>query len=842
MEEKAPSPATKANEKKTADAERSWFGKKINNGLKRVIRFGFKTLFSARIKGLENLTAIKGENTLIVANHISFLDGILLASTMPNEPVFAIDSAAYEKGRKNLFYRFLMSRMDMCPIDETKASKLRGLADKIKSGKPVVIFPEGRLTTSGALMQIFEGTAFVADEAKAKIVPVHLGGMEFLSFGITYLRQFPNKWFPKISVTVTPPQRLDLDDNLKGKPRRAARLRQLENIMDDLSIAALDTHKSLFDELRYAARHFGHKYAILDDLETGAARKPMTYGDVMTGACALGDAFRKMTAKGEYVGYLLPNAAGSSVTFWGLQEAGCVPALLNASADIPTLESCASTAKIKTIVTSRKFIEAADGKMKLKEKVAALSKTHKIVYLEDIKANIGAFAKIKAKTRAMLDLGGRGARRKEGSDPAAIIFTSGSEGTPKGVALSSTNILANVTQMSSVTDFSPQDKVFNAMPTFHAFGLCGGLLMPMLKGLRSYQYPTPLDGKNIPRAIYFYDATIMFGTNTFLKLYARNATNKDMLSLRRGKVFAGAEALEPSTAEAYQKRFGVQILEGYGMTEASPVVSVNVPGAYQTGTIGKLLPGMQARLTPMNEPGMEGNYQFEVKGPNIMLGYIKSDKPGEIQHLKNKDNPEGWHNTGDIISLRDSEEKPVILPQTTSEQPDITAKIERIVRNSFIKYAGRFKRFAKPGGEMVALDTIEHIARTASPSLKVEHAVIAHKQEGQGEQIIMFTTDPNLSRAKLTEAVQSLNRSPLGIPKDKAIFCIKEMPKLGTGKTDYVSLKKMYEKILAEKPVAAPSETDATEDFNDAAPAPVAPVAPAPAIKPETAPKPPQRS
>ena len=805
MEEK--SAATAAQSGIPADSERSWFGKKVNNGIKRILRFVFRTFFSARVRGLENLLATKGENTLIVANHISFLDGTLLAATLPNEPIFAIDSAAYEKGRKNLLFRFLMSRMDMCPIDETKASKLRSLADKIKNGRPVVIFPEGRLTTTGTLMQIFEGTAFVADESRAKIVPVHLGGMEFLSFGTTYLRQFPTRLFPRIAVTVTKPQTLEIDDNLKGKPRRAERLRQLEGIMEELSIAALDPSKNLFDELRYAARHFGHKYIILDDAETDASRKPKTYGDVITGTYALGCEFRKLADKGEFVGYLLPNAAGSAIAFWGLQEAGCVPAMLNASADVATIESCVSTAALKTIITSRKFIANAE-KLSLGEKIEVLSKSCKIVYLEDLKQNISALDKIRAKARMLLGLGGNNVRRKTGSDPAVILFTSGSEGTPKGVALSSTNILSNITQMSTITDFSPRDKVFNAMPTFHAFGLSGGMLMPMLKGLRSYQYPSPLDGKNIPRAIYFYDATIMFGTNTFLKLYARNASDKDMISLRRGKVFAGAEALEPETSDTYFKRFGIQILEGYGMTEASPVVSVNVPGAYQQGTIGRLLPGMEARLEAMTEPGMEGYYRLEVKGPNVMLGYIKADKPGEIQTLK-----DGWHDTGDLIRLRDKDGGLVVISEEMSPR-----KIRNLIKNSYIQHAGRLKRFAKPGGEMVALDTIETIARAASPSPKVAHAVIAHMMPGAGEQIVLFTTDPEMKREKLNAAAQTLKRGTLGIPKDKAIIVIDEMPRLGTGKTDYVTLKNMYEKILAEKSAASlPGAKEMEGTFNNAA-------------------------
>lgn len=767
--------------------QKSWASRLINRTVRAGLRLTFKLLFGAQIKGTENFKSVEGKPTLVIANHVSFIDGFLLGAALPVNAAFAIDTGMYEKLQKHPLVRFtplrfLLPHMDLHPMDTTKPQAIRTLTKLARAGKPVMIFPEGRLTTTGTLMQVFGGSATVAEKAKAEIVPIYMDGLNFLPLGATRLKNYPKRWFPKLSVTVLPPTRLDIPENISGKARRKAADEQLEKIMQEMPVKAVDKDRTLIEALHIAARNFGHKYDILDDPEG----EPLKYGRVLIGAYALGDKLAKVTSKGENVGFLLPNSKGAAVTFWGLQAYGRVPTMLNAKAEKTDMVSFTQTASLKTVVTSRRFVEMA----KLEDKIAALSENTKIVYLEDIKPKIGLFAKIKAMLHAK-DWLPRPKDAGKGGDPACIIFTSGSEGPPKGVVLSSTNLLSNVAQVHAVTPITPNDKVFNCMPIFHSFGLAGGMVMPMTKGLRSFQYPNPLDGKNIPKLVYFYDTTIMFGTDTFLNLYARNATDKDFSSLSRGMVFAGAERLQDETYDTWVDRFGVRVNNAYGLSEAAPAVAINVPGAHKRGTVGKLLPGLEAKLEPV--PDMEGSFKLSIRGPNVMMGYLKHDNPGVIQAP-----PGGWHDTGDIVSMTE---------------------------DGFVKLTGRAKRFAKIGGEMVSLDAVELIATAAAAKPDAAHATVLRQDPAGGDSIVLFTTDAALKADALAKAAKETGRSVLGLPKNPDIHVIAEMPKLPTGKTDYVSLKKMLAQLeggtaneTAAKPAAA---APAAAKFNQAsAPAP----------------------
>lgn len=735
--------------------------KTIDATIRGTLRLGFRVFLGAKIRGMENFKGLNGKPLVIVANHSSLLDGVILAATLPVKPAFAMSTDQYEKYSKNPIVRFFFKRLTILPIDPTKPQAIKTMARLAQSGTPVMIFPEGRLTPTGSIMQVFDGASAVADAADAQIVPVHIKGLHFLPFGTISLKNYPRTLFPDVAVTALPPRKLDIPEGLNPRQRRKARLQSLERIMHSLQVEAMDSDVSLYDDLKATVRHFGRKRTIIED----HTRTSLNYGQVLTGAEALGTALAKVTKPAEAVGFLLPNSNGAAVSFWALQAKGRVPAMLNASSDAPTLQSCLDTAEIKTIVTSRTFIQLA----KLEDKVAALAEKAKIIYLEDLKEKIGLPQKLAAlgRSRGLLPTKKTSVR---GNDPAVILFTSGSEGPPKGVVLSHANIRANVAQVTAITPITPGDKVFNALPVFHSFGLGGGLIMPMLRGIPSSQYPTPLDGKSIPKAIYMSDATVMFGTDTFLRLYARGTDNDaDMNRLRF--IFAGAEALTQETFDTYLHRFGVKIYEGYGMTEASPVVAINLPGMNERGTVGRLLPGMEAKLEPVAD--MEDGFKLLLRGPNVMLGYLKPELPGTLQPIA-----DGWHDTGDIV---------------------------RLTERGYIQIAGRAKRFAKVGGEMVSLDAIETIARAASPA--TEQAVILRQAPGQADQIVLYTTDAALKRDRLGVAAKDLNRSPLGLPANENIRVVPEIPKLATGKTDYMSLKKLDASFNA---AAAPKEAGAT--------------------------------
>jgi len=749
---------------------KSWLNRQLDKAFHAGLRLAFQTFFGASIRGTENFKGLEGKPTLIIANHVSFIDGFLLGAALPVSPSFAIDTGMYEKITKNPIVRFFVKRVDFHPMDTTNPQAIRELAKLAKAGKPVMIFPEGKLTATGTLMQAFGGAGTVADSAKANIVPIYMDGLNHLPFGATRLKSYPRKLFPKLSVTVMPPQKLDLPDDLTGRARRKARDEKMEKIFQEMPVKALDSNRSLMDALHIAARNFGYKRDILDDIDG----TPMNYGLLLTGAYALGEKLAKVTAKNENVGFLLPNSKGACVSFFALSAFGRVPTMLNAKAEQKDMLSYTETAQLKTIVTSRKFVQMA----KLEDKISALSEKCKVVYLEDVKETIGFGAKIKASLRAR-GLFPRPKDGLKGGDPAAIIFTSGSEGLPKGVVLSSTNLLSNITQVHAVTPITPNDKVFNCMPIFHSFGLSGGMIMPIMKGVRSFQYPNPLDGKNIPKLVYFYDTTVMFGTDTFLNLYARNATDKDFSGLRM--VFAGAERLQDSTYDMYVDRFNVRVNNAYGCSEAAPGVAMNVPGAHKRGTVGKFLPGIETKLEPM--PDMDNGFKLSVRGPNVMLGYLKNEEPGKLQPPK-----DGWHDTGDIVTINPA---------------------------GFVQLAGRAKRFAKIGGEMVSLDTVESIANAASLKKEVANATILRQDPVGGDTIVLFTTDPLLKREQLFKAAQDTGRSVLGLPKNPDIHVLAELPKLPTGKTDYVTLKKL---LLNPAPATDAAATTAAAEVKDAKP------------------------
>jgi acyl-[acyl-carrier-protein]-phospholipid O-acyltransferase/long-chain-fatty-acid--[acyl-carrier-protein] ligase len=309
-------------------------------------------------------------------------------------------------------------------------------------------------------------------------------------------------------------------------------------------------------------------------------------------------------------------------------------------------------------------------------------------------------------------------------------------------------LLANCHQLSARIDFNSADVVLNALPVFHSFGLTGGTLLPILGGVKTLLYPNPLHYRIVPALAYDSNATILFGTDTFLAGYARMAHGFDFYSLRY--VFAGAERVRDETRRAWNEKFGLRILEGYGATEAAPVIAVNTPMHFRAGSVGRLLPGIEARLDPV--PGIEEGGRFFLRGPNVMAGYLKADAPGVLQP------PEGgWHDSGDIVTI-DAE--------------------------GFITIRGRAKRFAKIGGEMVSLPAVEGYAAAVWPGS--DHAVVTRPDPRKGEQLVLFTTHQGAVAADLQAWGRANGVTELAIPRD--IRVIEALPVLGTGKLDYATL------------------------------------------------------
>ncbi len=746
--------------------EKSWFDKALDRAVRGGVRWVAKKVYGAKIEGLEHFEALKGKPYVITPNHISMLDAILLTASLPVEPAIAIDQDQYNKFMSHWWSRPFMKRVNLFPLNAQNPYAIKHLTRLAQSGTPVMIYPEGRLTRTGTLGKVFDGAALIAANAGVPIVPVYVEGLQRLPFGSATPITYPRRLRPEIKVIVNEPRLLEIPKDLAGREKRSARRRELQKAMQEMPVRALDKNKTLIGALHEAAGNYGMGREILDD----AMNRKVSYGKVLTGAYALGEKLAAITEKGENVGLILPNSAGAVMSLFGLNAYGRVAAFINPKSKLPELTANCETIAMKTLVTSRTMLaNMAEAERKpLEENLAELAKKYKIVYLEDIKADISATDKLRAGLRAR-GLAAKPADSPKGGDPAIIIFTSGSEGPPKGVVHSSTSLLSNVEQLHAVTPIQPADKVFNAMPVFHSFGMMGGILMPLLNGLPSFQFPSPLANKIIPGVIYDYDATIMFGSDSFLSNYAHYADDEDFMNI--DMIFAGGEALQDSTVKTYFERFGKPIYQGYGRSEQGPVVAISGPGFNRPGTMGRLLPMMEAKWEKME--GYDKGERLLLRGPNTALGYMKNDKPGIIQPF-----PDGWDDTGDVISH---------------------------TRDGYLIFEERAKDLAKIGAEYVPLSRIIKIAAAASLRPKAEHAAI----EGTNK-IVLFTTDPDLKATALAQAAKKLNVDPLGLPKNNDIHYMKELPHLGIGKVDKQALKKIFNAMAAGQLPAAEAAADET--------------------------------
>jgi acyl-[acyl-carrier-protein]-phospholipid O-acyltransferase/long-chain-fatty-acid--[acyl-carrier-protein] ligase len=707
--------------------------------LKTLLRVVCRWLFRIEVHG--RFEALDAQRLLIIANHESFLDGLLLGLYLPLPPVFIVHTSI----AKHRVFRLMLSLVDYLAVDPANPMAMKRVVKLIEAGRPVVIFPEGRITVTGSLMKVYDGPAFVAARTGATIVPVRVDGAT-RSYFSRVSGEIPQQWFPRISLTVLPETRISMPQAPSAKARRKLAGDAMRKIMQNMLFASIP-QRSLFEALVDAVRVHGRGVKVMEDMR----QVELSYAEILRTSLALGRMTRRFANEGERIGVLLPNLGTTVCLIFGMSAMRRVPAMLNYTAGAQGMLEACITAQVKVVISSRKFIESA----KLAEVVGAMS-TIRWVYLEDLQLSFGWFDKLWLILFAQWFP--RLASRKTTPDaPAIVLFTSGSEGKPKGVVLSHRALLANVAQIRAVIDFSPNDKFMSVLPIFHAFGLTAGVIMPLVSGTKLFLYPTPLHYKIIPEVIYDRNCTVLFGTSTFLGHYAKHANPYDFYRLRY--VVAGAEKLNEEVRKEWVEKFGIRILEGYGATECAPVLAVNTPMAYQVGSVGQLLPGVEHRLEPV--PGIDGGGILHVRGPNIMSGYYFYDHPSELVPPRSIIG-EGWYNTGDVVEI-DGE--------------------------GFVTIKGRVKRFAKIAGEMVSLEAVEKIANHASP--EHQHAAVAQADAQRGEALVLYTTDSGLKREHLLEAAHAIGSPELAVPK-KLIY-LESLPLLGAGKTDYVTLKKKAE-------------------------------------------------
>ena len=679
-----------------------------------------RTLLRVRIDG--RFTA-PGGPVLFVANHPSALDSLLLSLLLPVDVV-----VVPHDDMRSRWLRLLLSVRPHLVTDVGNPGALKKVVRLLAAGKSIVMYPEGRINPTQCVAKIYEVPALIAAKAGIPVIPVRI--------------RYGPGWLPRVSIRVLAAAAIPAASQSMSRARRAHAVAQLRRLMQ---AAAFEERPrtTLFEAFLDALEQQGRRTSIIEDL----AEEPRTYHDLLQGSLVIGRWALRYTQPGENVGVLLPNTIPTVCAVLGLSAFGRVPAMLNYTAGPAAVQSACVAARARVVLTSRSFVEQA----RLSCVVAALA-DRRVLYLEDLRGQLALTDKLWLKAYALW-WPRRVITPGRSEAPGVVLFTSGSETRPKGVALSHEAILANIAQIASVIDFTPRDKVLNPLPIYHSYSFTAGMMLCLVTGTQLVLAVSPLRYRAIPEIAYRRGCTYLFGTSTFLSYYAKNADPQDFRSIRY--VISGGEKLGADVARVWQEKFGLRIYQGYGATECAPVISLCAPHCFRPGTVGTLLPGLDCRIQKV--PGIERGGVLHLRGVQLMLGYYLYDNPGVIVPPRSIYG-EGWYNTGDVVDM---------------------------ARDGILTVVGRVKRFAKIAGEMVSLDMIEEVAREASPHHA--HAVVVRTEATSGETTVLFTNDPDLDRPALVHAARRLGRHDFGVAK--GIVWMPEIPLLYTGKTDYVALE-----------------------------------------------------
>ncbi len=704
-----------------------------------LIRLLLRLLLRVRIVG-DDSPFYRTGHLLIICNHRWILDAVVLALFLPRDPIAIISPE--EAGMRSV--RWLLSSVRNVVLDIANPRSGKRILRMLRTGQPVILFPEARIVGGAAITKIYPVASLVAFKAGASVLPVQV--------------ERSGRGWPVTTLRLLAPSRMDHDLSDGARKTRLASVRHMTEVMQNASVQAV-AYKPLYECFLDAVATHGRRVRIIED----HADQPHTYGDVLRLSLSMSRILRRYTVDRETVGVFLPNVIATVAVVLGLSAVGRVPAMLNYSDGPQGIEGARIAADIRTVITSRRFVELAQ----LRPMLEAL-RGCRLVYLEDERERFGLLDKFWLLGFAMW-MPRRIIAKQSTRDAAVVLFTSGSEGSAKGVVLSHHSIVANVAQMRAVFDFSSADKVLNPLPLYHAYSFTAGMILPLITGTRVNLFISPLCYWAVAETAYRRDCTILLGTSTFLSFYARHANPVDFSRMRH--VISGGEKLSPDVARIWMEKFGLRIMEGYGSTECSPAIALSTPAAFRRGAVGRFLPGMEYRIEPIQ--GIDRGGALHVRGPNLMLGYYINQNPGVVEWPESPFG-EGWYDTGDVVEVD---------------------------QDGLVFIVGRVKRFAKIAGEMISLDMVEHVAREASPEF--HHAAVLGMQTHDGETTLLFTTDLTLTRARLLETTKSLGMRELHAAR--RLMKVTELPLLASGKIDYGTLKALMERDAIRQLPDAPA-------------------------------------
>ena len=732
-----------------------WAMRLMPEAFVRMVIFLFThTIYRLHLVGRDHVPDHGG--ALLLPNHVSFVDGLLLLASVDRPIRFIVDRYYYEHP---LFHR-VARIMGAIPISSQGSPKeilqaLREAGRRLDDGELVCLFPEGQITRTGGLLSFRQGFERILKGRDVSVIPVHLDrvwGSIFSFIGGKFLPQWPERIPYPVTISYG-----------KAMPATvtAAEVRQaVQQLGEAAWVHRKATRRPLHHSFVRASRRHPLRFAFAD-----LTRSKVTCLESLTGAIVLAKALRQHWVNQHTVGILLPPSVGGVLVNLAATLAGRTTVNLNYTVGRSGMESTAKQAGLESIVTSQLFIEKAG--LEVPEGV-------KIIWIEEIRKTISRGDRVQGLLLAlfapirMLERVTGTICRSQMDDLATIIFSSGSTGEPKGVMLSHFSVDSNVEGVAQVFHVGPTDRLLGILPFFHSFGYLATIWLAVNHGLGVVYHPNPLDAGAIGSLIQKNRVTILIATPTFLQLYLRRCTPDQFGSVR--VVLTGAEKLSERLAQAFEEKFGIRPIEGYGVTECSPVIAVNCPdfraaGFYQPasrrGTVGQPLPGISVKIVDPDtfEPQSVGSPgMLLVKGPNVMQGYLNRPE------LTAKAMQKGWYITGDIAILDE---------------------------DGFITITDRLSRFAKIGGEMVPHGKVEEAFLQAANADTQVLAVTSIPDEKKGEQLVVLHTLPEELIPDLLASVAGSGLPNLFLPRKDAFLKVEQIPVLGTGKLDLRALKKV---------------------------------------------------